>query len=59
MADSNSRVQSTRVSVSGRGTSTSGVTCSIRPRNSRSPTRYASGSPVARRDTSLAAASSR
>ena len=43
---------STSSSVSGRGISTSGDTASGSEKNSRSPVRYASGSPRARRATS-------
>ncbi len=45
---------STTVSVSGRGSSTSGETISVRPQNSRRPAILDSGSPAARRAASSA-----
>src|SRR2546430_14636120 len=45
-----STARCTSTSVSGFGTSTSGVTSKSRPMNSLWPTRYATGSPLAPRD---------
>ena len=50
---------STSVSVSGRGMSTAGDTCSVNPQNSRRPVRYATGSPSRRRRARARNASAR